>query len=265
MPVAGAKEILARSKSTKARSSAAAEPKQKYARATKGGKGKGAAAKTDGERQASNAQETMTLQRSLQKATGLLTLNLAGRMRAIESIVVTTFLVKSDADFLDAMNDVSKEHHRAIMANKEKEGEERYNPEAPIHVLCWAAAVAVWIEEVDGAHGGGPKGDLEAYVTEMEADYTEVANDVLYFRKIVCYKPECTKLLVAFTHPSTAGTIFKKVIQPHVKTLYESKPLRGMAPKSGNERKLERNMKSAGLIVEGGRKKGAKEMSDEDF
>ena len=98
----------------------------------------------------------------------------------------------------------------------------------------------------------------------MEKDYSLVASDVLYFRKIVCFKADTTKLLVAFTNDSAADKIFKKAVMPHLKQLYDSTPLHGMAPKTGNERKLERNMKSAGLIMEGNTKH-AKEMDDSDF
>jgi hypothetical protein len=251
----GVQEIL-----RKARCGAKAKASATAAAPSKRGKGRGKKDTKESKEEAregaaggAHSANNQGLIRDLMKTNGLLTLNLAGRMRAVESVVMTVFLVKSEANFLDSMAEVSREHHKAVMASKDKSSSERYTPEAPVHVMCWAAAVAVWMDEISM-----DTEELSEYNSGMESDWSAVADEVLYFRKVTCHKAELTKLMVSFKYGSAAENIFRKVIQPHLFELYGSTPLRGMAPKSGNERKMERILVQNGLIYN--KKKGRIEM-----
>lgn len=223
----GIKEILAKAKSEKQGSKLQPKPKAKSAKATSGPSTPATVAKHE-------------KAAALQKFTSLLCISMANRLRAIESMVMWVYLFSSEADIMDCMTEIGKQHHKSIV--QAKNGGDAYEPEVPIHCIAWIAVLELLREALTGS-------PLEDYLDNIaDNDYAAVKMDVLYFRKLRCFDKKQSKLLVNLKSGSVAETLWIGTIMPYLKLTYKIEQKYGIAPRSGHERKVLQGLKDMGYI-----------------
>lgn len=151
------KDILAKAKAEKAGGKALSSPS----------KAKGGKKEKDKDKEVNSTQVSVQKEKSaaLQKFTPLLCVSMANRLRAVESMVMWCYILPSDTDFMDALQEIGKQHHKAIMAAKNGGGE--YQPECPVHIIAWIAVLHCIQDSLTDT-------PLDKYLDEVESnDYHE--------------------------------------------------------------------------------------------
>ena len=184
----------------------------------------------------------------------LMVLGLCARVGALESIVCWCYILSTEDEILDCMSETGKEHQKSIEQAKKNSTE--YKPEAPIHVMQYAAVLEVLKDNLP---------NIAEYCDGLlETNYQEAVHEVLYFRKVRCHKKDTTRLLVSFRTGSKAEVLWTTHILPHFVNEKKAEQKFGIAPRSGNERKLLKHLQDAGIIKKSKNKYFSAMDSDDD-
>ena len=128
--------------------------------------------------------------KNMQQINVMLTLSMAVRQRAAESIIQDVLILDNSAELITGLDKIGQVWNEQLQQSRSKK--QKFNPKVPIHIIMFCSAMDYF--------AGVPQlqADFGPYVKSCRQDTEGLSDEVKYFRKIRCFDKSKAKLITSF-------------------------------------------------------------------